>query len=120
MDPWGLAGSKLKDGVPENPGIVRRFMSNEEFKIFKRHGFTFDPNDSRGGISATSVKVKPNNPDAIKRSTGALGADYYVDINTKGKNVELKGRTKGGVMDWKIKDDVFEDDIKKKGRVKKC
>ncbi|WP_218966785.1 RHS repeat domain-containing protein [Snodgrassella alvi] len=120
VDPWGLAGSKLKDGIPENPGIVRRFMSNEEFKMFKRHGFTFDPNDSRGGISATSVKVKPVNRDAIKRSTGALGADYYVDINTESKNVELKGRTKGGVMDWKIKDNISTNEIINKGRVKKC
>ncbi|WP_218965171.1 RHS repeat domain-containing protein [Snodgrassella alvi] len=120
VDPWGLAGSKLKDGIPENPGLVRRFMSKKEFKIFTNEGFTFDPNDSRGGISATSVKVKPVNRDAIKRSTGALGADYYVDINTESKNVELKGRTKGGVMDWKIKDNISTNEIINKGRVKKC
>ncbi|PIT22589.1 hypothetical protein BGI37_13930 [Snodgrassella alvi] len=120
IDPWGLAGSKLKDGIPENPGLVRRFMSNEEFKRFKDEGFKFNPNDSRGGISATSVKVKPVNRDAIKRSTGALGADYYVDINTESKNVELKGRTKGGVMDWKIKDNISTNEIINKGRVKKC
>ncbi|KMJ46638.1 hypothetical protein AB204_02640 [Xenorhabdus khoisanae] len=94
-------------------------MSTKEYKKFKKEGFTYDPNDSRGGISVTSTKVDPKNPDAIKRSTGALGADYYVDIDTSKKNVELKGKTKGGVMDWKIKDNVTDDDIIKYGRVEK-
>ena len=66
------------------------------------------------------MKIDQKNPDAIKRSTGALGADYYVDINTRGKNLELKGKTKGGVMDWKIKNNVSYRDIIKKGKVKKC
>lgn len=114
LDPFGL---NLVNGVPQNPGVVRRFMSKAEFKDFKKNGFKFDPNDSRGGISVTSVKVDPKNPDAIKRSTGALGADYYADINTVGKNVELKGKTKGGVMDWKIKDNVSPDDIINTGKV---
>lgn len=59
------------------------------------------------------------NPDAIKNSTGTFGADYYVDINTKDKNVELKGPTKGGIPDWKIKDDVTwgTDDILEYGKV---
>ena len=83
----------------------------------KKNGFKFDPIDSRGGISVTYTKVKPKNPDAIKRSTGALGADYFVDIDTKGKNVDLKGKTKGGVMDWKIKDNVSPDDIVGSGKV---
>ena len=89
VDPFGL---DIINGVPQNPGVVRRFMSKSEYKAFKKNGFKFDPIDSRGGISVTSTKVKPKNPDAIKRSTGALGADYFVDIDTKGK-------TKGGVMD---------------------
>lgn len=89
---------------------------NQSTKISK-NGFKFDPNDSRGGISATSTKVRPMNPDAIKRSTGALGADYYVDIDTRNKNVELKGMTKGGIPDWKIKDDVSPMDIVKSGKV---
>ncbi|WP_152513900.1 RHS repeat-associated core domain-containing protein [Treponema pedis] len=114
IDPYGLA---LQNGIPKNPGIVRRFMSKSEYKNFKKNGFKFDPNDSRGGISATSTKVRPMNPDAIKRSTGALGADYYVDIDTRDKNVELKGMTKGGIPDWKIKDDVSPMDIVKSGKV---
>ncbi|MGM5629394.1 RHS repeat-associated core domain-containing protein [Apibacter raozihei] len=114
MDPFGLS---LINGIPQNPGVVRRFMSKSEYKKFKKNGFKFDPNDSRGGISVTSTKVDPKNPDGIKRSTGALGADYYVDINTTGKNVELKGKTKGGVMDWKIKDDVKVDVYDNKGKL---
>ena len=65
IDPYGLA---LQNGIPKNPGIVRRFMSKSEYKNFKKNGFKFDPNDSRGGISATSTKVRPMNPDAIKRN----------------------------------------------------
>ena len=61
-------------------------MSKQEYKNFKKSGFTFDPNDSRGGISATTTSVKPINPDAIKKMTGALGADYYVDIDVSNKN----------------------------------
>jgi hypothetical protein len=112
-------GSGLIDGIPKNPGVVRRFMSKKEFKHFQDEGFVYDPKDSRGGISVTSVKVDPKNPDAIKRSTGALGADYYVDIDTTKKHVELKGKTKGGVMDWKIKDNVTNEDIINSGRVRK-
>jgi RHS repeat-associated protein len=114
IDVFGL---ELVNGVPQNPGVVRRFMSKTEYKEFRKNGFRFDPTDSRGGISATSTSVKPQNPDAIKRSTGALSADYYVDIDTRGKNVELKGKTKGGVMDWKIKDDVSVSDIVGSGKV---
>ena len=120
IDPLGLSGSGLVNGVPQNPGIVRRFMSKAEYKYFLKNGFEFNPADPRGGISVTSVKVDPKNPDAIKRSTGALGADYYVDIDTTNKNVELKGKTKGGVMDWKIKDNVHPQDIVDRGKVKKC
>ncbi|WP_241810669.1 hypothetical protein [Serratia sp. 14-2641] len=120
IDPLRLTGSGLVNGIPINPGIVRRFMSKTEYKDFLKNGFKFDPTDTRGGISVTSVKVDPKNPDSIKRSTGALGADYYVDIDTKNKNVELKGKTKGGVMDWKIKDDVSPSDVKNKGEVSKC
>jgi hypothetical protein len=120
IDPWGWSGSDLIDGVPQNPGIVRRFMSKAEYKDFLKNGFTFDPTDTRGGISTTSVHVEPRSPDAIKRSTGAIGADYYVDIDTTEKKVELKGKTKGGVMDWKIKDNVSPQDIKNKGKVRKC
>ena len=120
IDPWGLSKSNLIDGVPENPGIARRFMSSKEFKNFKKNGFTFDPKDPRGGISVTSIHVDARNPDAIKRSTGALGADYFVDIDTSELKVVRKGKTGGRVMDWKIKDNVPRDAIKKKGRVKKC
>ncbi|WP_346882955.1 RHS repeat-associated core domain-containing protein [uncultured Algibacter sp.] len=114
IDPFGL---NLVNGIPQNPGVVRRFMSKKEYKAFKKNGFKYNPKDSRGGISTTSTKIKPRNPDAIKRSTGALGADYYVDIDTKGKNVELKGMTKGGVPDWKIKDDVNVDIKDKNGNI---
>lgn len=117
IDPLGLEGSGTTGGIPNTPGTVRRFMSKEEYKQFKKNGFKFDPTDSRGGISTTSTKVNPKNPDALKRSTGALGADYYVDINTSGKQVELKGKTKGGLPDWKIKDDVSIDDIVGSGKV---
>ncbi|UVD80387.1 MULTISPECIES: hypothetical protein [Myroides] len=116
VDVFGL---DLIDGKPQNPSIVRRFMSRSEYKAFKKNGFKFDPTDTRGGISVTSTKIKLQNRDAIKRSTGAFGADYYVDIDTKGKNVELKGKTKGGVMDWKIKDDVSPNDIVGSGKVYK-
>ena len=105
------------NGIPQNPGIVRRFMSKAEYKDFKKNGFKYDPKDTRGGISATSTKIKPQNPDAIKKSTGALGADYFVDIDTKGKDVVLKGKTKGGVPDWKIKDNVSKTDIVSSGKV---
>ncbi|MEY1271595.1 RHS repeat-associated core domain-containing protein [Proteus mirabilis] len=120
VDPWGWNGSNLINGIAQNPGIVRRFMSKAEYKDFIKNGFKFNSIDSRGGISVTSVKIEPKNSDAIKKSTGALGADYYVDIDTKNKNVELKGKTKGGVMDWKIKDNVYPQDIVNRGRVRKC
>lgn len=81
IDPWGLSGN-LVNGIARNPGVVRRFMSHAEYNYFIQHGFTYDPTDPRGGISSTSVKVKPVNPDAIRRRTGALAAKYYVDINT--------------------------------------
>lgn len=29
---------------------VRRFMSKQEYKQFKKNGFKFNPNDTRGGI----------------------------------------------------------------------
>lgn len=117
QDSIGLEGSGTTGGISNNPGTVRRFMSKEEYKKFKKNGFKFDPSDSRGGISTTSTKVNQKNPDALKRSTGALGADYYVDINTSGKQVELKGKTKGGLSDWKIKDDVSINDIVGSGKV---
>nr|WP_240651725.1 hypothetical protein [Serratia microhaemolytica] len=124
IDPWGLScvtgkGSGLTDGIPNNPGIVRRFMSKKEFKKFISNGFKYDPADPRGGISVTSVKVQPKDPDAIRNSTGALGAEKYVDIDTSKMRVELKGKTKGGVMDWKIKDNVTIDDIVGTGSVSK-
>lgn len=33
IDPYGLA---LQNGIPKNPGIVRRFMSKSEYKNFKK------------------------------------------------------------------------------------
>ena len=42
-------------------------MSKAEYKEFKKNGFKYDPKDTRGGISATSTKIKPQNPDAIKK-----------------------------------------------------
>lgn len=115
----GNPTGNLVNGIPNNPGIVRRFMSKAEYKDFMKNGFKFDPSDSRGGISSTSIKVKPINPDSIKRSTGALGADYYVDIDVSNKNVILKGITKGGVADFKIQDNVSIEDIINSGRVRK-
>ncbi|HGU2249428.1 TPA: RHS repeat-associated core domain-containing protein, partial [Escherichia coli] len=49
IDPLGLSGSGLVNGVPQNPGIVRRFMSKAEYKDFLKNGFVFDPTDPRGG-----------------------------------------------------------------------
>ena len=112
-------GSGTTNGIPDNPGEVRRFTSKEEYKKLKKEGQKYDPNDTRGGLSTTSTKIKPKNPDALKNSTGANHADYYVDINTKDKNVKLKGKTKGGVVDYKIKDDINPEDITGGGKVKK-
>ena len=122
IDPWGLSKSNLIDGVPENPGIARRFMSSKEFKNFKKNGFTFDPKDPRGGISVTSIHVDARNPDAIKRSTGALGADYYIDIDTRDLDVTYKGKTKGRLPDWKIRSSLDFDSkaIVGHGKVSKC
>ena len=117
VDVFGLDEEKLINGIPKNPVTVRRFMSKKEYKDFKKKGFEFKDKDPRGGISTTSTSVKPQNPDYIKKETGALGADYYVDINTEGKKVELKGKTKGGLPDWKIKDDISPEDIKSSGKV---
>ncbi len=115
IDPLGL------HGFPENPGLVRRFMPCREMKQMKRKGFTFDPKDPRGGLSATTTSVKPCNPDKIKSRTGALSADCYADINTVGLNVQLKGITKGGLPDWKIKDNVTPERVVGSGKVrKKC
>lgn len=50
-------------------------MSKQEYKQFKKKGFVYNPNDPRGGISTTSTKIAPINPDKIKKRTGALGAD---------------------------------------------
>jgi hypothetical protein len=86
---------------------------------FKKEGFKYDPNDGRGGISATSTSVEPKRPQAIIDSTGAKGADKYVDIDTKGKEVVLKGKTKGGLPDWKIKEDVTPADVTNSGSVRK-
>ena len=115
----GVGNNTLNNGIPNNPQTTRRFMSKQEYKQFKKNGFVFDPNDSRGGISSTSTKIRPENPDMIKRSTGAMGADYYVDIDVSNKNVFFKGMTKGGVPDWKIQDNVDVSDIINSGRVKK-
>ena len=115
IDPLGLT---LINGIPNNPKIIRRFMSKSEYKNFKKNGFTYNSKDTRGGISGTSVSVEPINPDAIKRGTGALGADYFIDIDTTGLNVELKGKTKGGLPDWKIKDNVTPNRIINSGKVK--
>lgn len=116
----GEGGSSTsKNGVSYNPKTVRRFMSKQEYKQFKKNGFTYDPNDSRGGISTTTTNVKPYNPDAIKNKTGALGADYYVDIDVSNKNVFYKGPTKSGLPDWKIKDNVDVIDIVGSGKVRK-
>ena len=104
-------GLRYNTGMPNNPGEVRRFMSRAEYKQFKKTGFEYNPADPHGGISATSTKIKPINPDAIRKSTGARGADYYVDINVVGKNVQLKGMTKGGVPDWKIKESISPIDM---------
>ena len=121
-DPWGLSKSNLIDGVPENPGIARRFMSSKEFKNFKRHGFTFDPKDPRGGISATSINVDARNPNYIRNATGALGADYYIDIDTRKLDVTYKGPTKKGKPDWKIRSGLkFRSEaIVGHGRARKC
>lgn len=88
-------------------------------KDFIKNGFNYDPSDSRGGISSTSVKVKPINPDSIRRNTGALGANYYVDIDVSNMSVFLKGITKGGVADFKIQDNVSIKNIINSGRVQK-
>ena len=121
-DPWGLSKSNLIDGVPENPGIARRFMSSKEFKNFKRHGFTFDPKDPRGGISATSIHLEARNPDYIRNATGALGADYYIDIDTRKLDVKYKAPTKKGWPDWKIRSslDFDSEEIVGHGKVSKC
>lgn len=118
-DPLGLTGTI--NGIPKHPPIVRRFMSKSEYKDLRKHGFTFDPSDTRGGLSSTSTSIDPVNPDAIRRSTGALGADYYVDIKTDDLDVELKGKTKGGVPDWKIKSSFKFDEerIKRSGKCRK-
>ncbi len=107
------------NGVPTHPKVVRRFMSESEYKVFMKNGFTYNALDSRGGISSTSVKVKPYNPDGIKLSTGALGADRYVDIDVYDKIVFYKGKTKGSLVDYKIQSDVSITDIVGKGRVRK-
>lgn len=93
----------LNHGIPNNPKTVRRFMLKQEYKQFKKNGFVFNPNGPRGGISSTSIKIRPGNPDMIKRSTGALGADYYVDIDVSNKNIFFKGITKAQYLIGKFK-----------------
>ena len=97
-------------------------MSSKEFKYFKRHGFTFDPKDPRGGISATSINLKARNPDYIRNATGALGADYYIDIDTRNLDVKYKAPTKKGWPDWKIRSSLKFDSkaIVGHGKVSKC
>ena len=96
-------------------------MSKSEYKSFKKNGFVFDVTDTRGGASATTTSIAPKNSDEIKQSTGALGADKYVDIDTKNLEVELKGKTKGGVLDYKIKSDFnYADHVVGEGNVTKC
>ena len=97
-------------------------MSSKEFKNFKRHGFTFDPKDPRGGISATSINLKARNPDYIRNATGALGADYYIDIDTSELDVTYRGKTKGRLPDWKIRSslDFNSEAILGHGKVSKC
>ena len=113
------SGCELVDGIPTKPNTVRRFVSKSEAKSLKRKGFKYDKDDSRGGLSSTSTSVKPSRPDKIKRDTGALGADKYVDIDVSNKNVKLKGKTKGGLPDWKIQDNVSPSDIVGSGSVSK-
>ena len=120
VDPWGLSGVD-NNGYPLKPPVVRRFMSTSEFKDFKKNGFKFDPLDTRGVLSSTSISVEPKNSDRIKQSTGALGADKYIDIKTDGLEIELKGKTKGGVLDYKIKSNIsFDEQVINYGSVKKC
>ncbi|MGE9658850.1 hypothetical protein ACQP6C_10210 [Snodgrassella alvi] len=122
IDPWGLSKSNLIDGRPKNPGIVHRFISSKEFKNFKKNGFTFDPKDPRGGISATSIHLQARNPDYIRNATGALRADYYIDIDTRNLDVTYKGKTKGRLPDWKIRSSLDFDSkaIVGHGKVSKC
>lgn len=94
-------------------------MSWREYKNFKKNGFTYDPTDPRGEISATVTSIPPKNPDRIKNLTGALAADYYVDIDISNKKVAFKGNTKKGRMDIKIKDNISPSDIVNSGFVKK-
>ena len=51
--------------------------------------------------------------------TGALGADYYVDIDVSNKTVFYKGPTKSGLPDWKIQSNVSVQDIIGSGKVRK-
>ncbi|MFC2995157.1 hypothetical protein ACFODO_07730 [Acinetobacter sichuanensis] len=50
-----------------------------------------------------------------------MAADCFIDIDTSDLNVQLKGITKGGLPDWKIKDSFDSEHVVNSGRVsKKC
>jgi RHS repeat-associated protein len=101
------------------PKTVRRFLDKAELKTLQNEGFTFDPLDTRGGLSATSIHVDPKRPDNVRNCTGAHSADYYADIATVGLDVQFKGKTKGGVYDYKIKSSFGPEHIVDKGKVRK-
>lgn|GEM_PF-5101989 len=67
---------RLVNGIPQNTVTVKRFLTKSELDDLRKNGFTFDPNDTRGGLSTTSKKVNPVDGDGLKESTGALDADH--------------------------------------------
>jgi len=111
--------SKNKYPRAENaPDVVRRYCSKKEYKEFKKNGFKYDSEISGWGLSATYTSLKPVGKDRIRTLTGAKGADFFVDINVKGKNLGYKGDTKGGWPDFKIRFDFEPEDIVNSGKVK--
>lgn len=58
-------------------------MGRDELKALKKTGLTFDP--AKGsGIPTTTRNFSPKNQDIAKQKTGAVRADYQVDLDVTG------------------------------------
>lgn len=82
----GRRGGDAGDGGSDRGSgsvTVRRFMGRDELKALKKTGLTFDP--AKGsGIPTTTRNFSPKNQDIAKQKTGAVRADYQVDLDVTG------------------------------------
>ncbi len=101
--------------------IVRRFDSKQKIKRAKKHGIAIDPNmapDRTPAIPTTTTSIDPVNPNTIRKLTAAQRIEAFIDIDVTGKRL-LVTKTKAGVTEIRVLDDIDASDIVNSGRVRK-